>query len=83
LKLSTEITQEDLYEYPIDLKPVPTDAALADRINAAVDVLKAAIADDYAMISIENKYGRGRKDDRRKGMAELALDILTGEQELR
>jgi len=56
---------------------------LAKRTFAAIEVLKAAIADDYAMIPVLNKYGRGglREDsDRRKIMAALALDILTGEQ---
>lgn len=56
---------------------------LAKRSTAAIDVLKAAIADDYAMIVIENKYGRGSAcggDHRRKVMCELALDILCGEQ---
>jgi hypothetical protein len=58
---------------------------LAKRTTAAVDVLKAAIAGDtYPMIVVENRFGRGAKDRSldavRKGLAELALDILCGEQ---
>ena len=60
---------------------------LAKRTTAAIDVLKAAIAcDTYPMIVIENRFGRGAKDRSldavRKGLAELALDILCGEQPL-
>jgi hypothetical protein len=56
-----------------------------ERTRAAIDVLKAAIAcDTYPMIVIENRFGRGAKDRSldavRKGLAELALDILCGEQ---
>jgi hypothetical protein len=68
-------------------------ANLTKKVTGAVDVLKAAIADRYAMVTIENRYGRGsnctdleNKDCenlKRKGMAELALDILTGEQPVR
>jgi len=52
---------------------------------AAIDVLKAAIANDtYPMIVIENRFGRGTADRSldavRKGLTELALDILCGEQ---
>ena len=55
------------------------------RMTAAIDILKAAIAcDTYPMIVIENRFGRGSKDRSldavRKGLAELALDVLCGEQ---
>jgi hypothetical protein len=57
---------------------------LAERVTRAVDVLKAAVSNDqYAMVGAEIKHKRTSKvrgiEGMRKGLCELALDILTGE----
>jgi hypothetical protein len=54
------------------------------KITAAIDVLKAAISKDRcAMVVVEKRFGRevdGTVERKLQGLAELALDILCGEQ---
>jgi hypothetical protein len=62
------------------------------RMIIAIDILKAVVSNDrYAMVSCENRYGRGAAEvggkERplaaiSKNLNELALDFLCGEQPL-
>jgi len=61
LKLSTDITDADAYEYPIHGRPAPKDAGLPERVTAAMDILKAVVSKDrYTLIAMLNRFDMGK-----------------------
>lgn len=73
----------DLYDTPIDLRPIPK-VNLDGRVSRAVDVLKAAITNErFTMIAAEVRHNRvsNKESDAeiKQNLVEYALDVLCGE----